>query len=87
MSDQLVLDLSLKIDHLSEQVAALAEQIARLTLKVEAASSSSQGYQLVSGAGSVTAQSQASFSSSNGEYNRLAALILCGPTLCSALQW
>lgn len=75
MSDQLLLDLSLKVDHLSEQVAALSEQLVRLTIKVEAATSSSRSFQLVSGAGSVTAQSQASHCSSNGEYNRLAALI------------
>ena len=75
MSDQLLLDLSLKVDHLTEQVAALTEQVARLTVKIEAATSSSRGFQLVSGAGSVTAPSQASCTSSNGEYNRLAALI------------
>ena len=81
MSDQLLLDLALKVDQLAEQVAANTEQLARLSIKLDSAVSSASGFQLISGAGSVSARSQASAASSNGDYNALAATIPPVPDL------
>ena len=88
MSEVQLLELSLKVDKVSEDLADLLSKVERLTQRVAELELRSQGFSLVSSRPAASV-SGATSTSSNGDYNQLASTIPALPEfvfqLCAGL--